>query len=217
MTSSFSLITKLIIGQGCCEIDECDHGFTSQTGQASSCILAVAGLHCALQPLIEISNINDEWDRSKNITSYPWEMPDVAGGGSVLNTDDRKVCRMDFLWRGAAQVGWLDDSSNQQGCHALPELIGTTILTEQWALNTVGDAWGAIDWTGSMGWFQIERFVEVQFSSALVGPLSRGSVLTTEVITCIIWTHLNKHELGLCESPWAAKRWIKALSENEER
>lgn len=25
------------------------------------------------------------------------------------------------------------------------------ILTEQWALNTVGDAWRAIDWTGLKG------------------------------------------------------------------
>lgn len=102
------MITKLIIGQGCFEVDECDHGLASQTGRASSCILAVAGLHCALQPLIEISNINDEWDQSRNITRSPWEMRDVAGGGSVLNTDDGKVCRMDFCdVEQPKQVEWM--------------------------------------------------------------------------------------------------------------
>lgn len=34
--------------------------------------------------------------KQKNITSTPWERCDVAGGGSVLNTDDGKVCPMDF-------------------------------------------------------------------------------------------------------------------------
>lgn len=67
-------------------------GSLHKQARASSRIPAVAKHYCAPQPLIEISNINDERDPSKNITTSPWDMHDVAGGGAILNTDDGKVC-----------------------------------------------------------------------------------------------------------------------------
>lgn len=187
----------------------------SKQARASSCILVVAELHRALQPLIEISNINDEEDRSKYITTSPWDMHDVAGGGAVLNTDDGKDCVWIFVMQSSQSRlrGWfiklarLSRSRRTYWC---------AILTEQWALNTVGDAWRAIDWTRLMGWFRPGRIVEVHFSSALACRLSRGSGLTAEVITCTIPTCLYKHGLGLCDSPWAAKHSIQALREKKK-